>query len=209
MALYKNAVEKTIENLSRRQFAAYYCETSEEARDLALSLIPEGDKVAWGGSKTAEQIGLIEAVRTAGKFSVVDRDKAACPEEKAVLMREGLTADTFISGINALSTDGWIVNIDGTGNRVAATIYGPRNIIFVVGVNKLVDGGVDAAIERARNVAAPLNAQRFDIATPCKTTGKCADCLSPSTICSQFVLTRFCKPAGRIKVIIVGESLGM
>ena len=174
MALYKNAVEKTIENLSRRQFAAYYCETSEEARDLALSLIPEGDKVAWGGSKTAEQIGLIEAVRTAGKFSVVDRDKAACPEEKAALMREGLTSDTFISGINALSTDGWIVNID-----------------------------------RARNVAAPLNAQRFDIATPCKTTGKCADCLSPSTICSQFVLTRFCKPAGRIKVIIVGESLGM
>ena len=159
MASYKNAVEKTIENLSRRQFAAYYCETSEEARDLALSLIPEGDKVAWGGSKTAEQIGLIEAVRTAGKFCVVDRDKATCPEEKAALMREGLTADTFISGINALSTDGWIVNIDGTGNRVAATIYGPRNIIFVVGVNKLVDGGVDAAIERARNVAAPLNAQ--------------------------------------------------
>ena len=139
----------------------------------------------------------------------MDRDKAACPEEKAALMREGLTADTFISGINALSTDGWIVNIDGTGNRVAATIYGPRNIIFVVGVNKLVDGGVDAAIERARNVAAPLNAQRFDIATPCKTAGKCADCLSPSTICRQFVLTRFCKPPGRPKGINVRGSHGM
>lgn len=204
----KNLVEKAVANLKHRQFEAYFAATAEEARDLALSLIPEGDTVAWGGSKTAEQIGLIDAVRTSEKFDVIDRDKATTPEEKAAFMREGLTADTFISGINGLSSDGWIVNIDGTGNRVAATVYGPRNIIFVAGVNKLVDGGVEAAIDRARNVAAPLNAQRFDIATPCKATGKCADCVSPSTICSQFVLTRFCKPAGRIKVILIGETLG-
>lgn len=208
MTTDKNVVAKTLENLKRRQFEAYYCETADEACGLALSLIPEGDSVAWGGSKTAEQIGLIQAVRTAGKFNVIDRDKATTPEEKAAFMRQGLSADTFISGINGLSSDGWIVNIDGTGNRVAATVYGPRNIIFVAGVNKLVDGGVEDAIDRARNIAAPRNAQRFDIATPCKATGKCADCLSPCTICSQFVLTRFCKPAGRIKVILIGEELG-
>lgn len=208
MTTDKNVVAKTLENLKRRQFDAHYCETADEARNLALSLIPEGDSVAWGGSKTAEQIGLIQSVRAAGKFDVIDRDKATTPGEKSALMRRGLAADTFISGVNGLSSDGWIVNIDGTGNRVAATVYGPRNIIFVVGVNKLVDGGVEDAIERARNVAAPLNAQRFDIATPCKKTGRCSDCLSPSTICSQFVLTRFCKPAGRIKVILIGEELG-
>lgn len=204
----RKTVDKTLAQLRRRQFAAYYCETAEEGKNLALSLIPEGDSVAWGGSRTAEQIGLIEAIRNAGKFTVIDRDKARNADEKAALMRQGLSADTFISGINALSSDGWIVNIDGTGNRIAATVYGPRNIIFVVGVNKLVDGGVEEAIDRARNVAAPLNAQRFDIATPCKKTGKCADCLTPCTICSQFVLTRFCKPAERIKVILIGEELG-
>ena len=106
------SVNQTLENLKRRRFEAYYCASAEEAKNLALSLIPENDVVAWGGSRTAEQIGLIDAVKE--KFAVIDRDKATTPEEKRALMKKGLTADTFIAGVNGISRDGWLVNIDGT-----------------------------------------------------------------------------------------------
>lgn len=200
------SVNQTLENLKRRRFEAYYCASAEEAKNLALSLIPENDVVAWGGSRTAEQIGLIDAVKE--KFAVIDRDKATTPEEKRALMKKGLTADTFIAGVNGISRDGWLVNIDGTGNRVAAITFGPENVVLVAGVNKITEGGLQSAMNRARNVAAPLNTKRFGLATPCKTTGKCADCLADNTICCHFVETRYCKPAGRIKVILIGEELG-
>ncbi len=200
-------VEQTVENLKKRQFDAYYCATSQEARELALSLIPAGDTVAWGGSVTATQIGLIDAVKNRENIRVIDRDLAQTPEEKRALMRKGLTADTFIAGINAVSSDGWLVNIDGTGNRVAAMVFGPENVILVAGVNKITECR-DEAEHRARNTAAPLNTKRFGLATPCFATGKCADCVAPNTICSQFLFTRYCKPAKRIKVILIGEELG-
>ena len=128
-------VAKTVENLKKRKFDVYVCKTGEEARNLALSLIPADDVVAWGGSKTAEQIGLIDAVKA--KFATVDRDSAKTVAEKREAMRKSLSADTFIAGINAISSDGWLVNIDGTGNRVAAICFGPENVILVAGTNKI------------------------------------------------------------------------
>ncbi len=200
-------VKKTIDHLKRRQFDVSYAKTKEEGKDIALSLIPEGVTVCWGGSKTATEIGLIDAVRESGKYILLDRDAVAV-EDRAELMKKGLTAHTFIASINGVSSDGWLVNIDGTGNRVAATIYGPENVILVIGVNKIADGGLHEAIYRARNMSAPPNTVRLNKNTPCAKLGKCVDCLSPDTICSQFVLTRYCKPAGRIKIVIINDTLG-
>ena len=126
---------QTVEELKKRGFGAYFCESAEEAKELALSLIPSGDTVAWGGSVTAEQIGLIQAVKSRDDITRIDRDLAKTPEEKRELMRRGLLADTFIAGVNGISRDGWLVNIDGTGNRVAAITFGPENVILVACVN--------------------------------------------------------------------------
>ncbi len=203
----KAAALQTVEELKKRGFGAYFCESAEEAKELALSLIPSGDTVAWGGSVTAEQIGLIQAVKSRDDITRIDRDLAKTPEEKRELMRRGLLADTFIAGVNGISRDGWLVNIDGTGNRVAAITFGPENVILVAGVNK-IENDVASAMERARNVAAPLNVKRLSIPDPCLKSGKCMDCRAQTTICCHFAEHRFCKPAGRIKVILIGEKLG-
>lgn len=203
----RTLVEQTLFNLRRRKFEAHYCDTAEQAKELAMSLIPAGDTVAWGGSVTAEQAGIIAALRARDDVSLIDRDKAATPEEKRALMRQGLLADSFVAGINGISRDGWLVNIDGTGNRVAAITFGPENVVLVAGVNK-IENSVTEAVARARNVAAPLNVARLNLPNPCAKAGKCMDCLCDTTICSHFVLHRYCKPAGRIKIILVGEELG-
>lgn len=195
-----------VKNLQRRGFEAYYCADREAALAKALELIPESDVVSWGGSSTIAQIGLLQAVKERNK--VIDRDTAKSPEEKFALMRQALLCDTFLMSSNAISSDGQLINIDGNGNRVAALIFGPKQVIVVAGVNKIA-GSFDAAMDRARNIAAPVNAQRFaGLATPCAKTGLCANCQSPDSICAQFVITRRCRNVGRIKVILVGESLG-
>ncbi len=127
--------------------------------------------------------------------------------EKQALMRQALTCGTFIMSSNAISADGQLVNLDGNANRVAALCFGPESVLVIAGMNKVM-GDLDSAIARARQVAAPANAQRFDIKTPCAVTGSCGDCTSPDCICCQMVITRGCRPAGRIKVILVGQDLG-
>ncbi len=196
-----------VKNLQNRHFEAYYCSTREEALTKALELIPEGSSVGWGGALSAQQIGLIDAVRT-GNYRAIDRDNAATQEERLAKMKECLTADVFLSGANALSMDGQMVNIDGAGNRLAAVIYGPERVIVIAGMNKVVDT-LEDAIHRARTVAAPMNKQRFPAQTPCEVTGTCGDCKSEGCICNQILITRNSKPAGRIKVILVGEELGL
>lgn len=196
---------KVVENLKRRHFDAYYCPTAEEAKKLVLSLIPEGDVVSWGGSETAAQLGLLDAVKAT--HPVIDRDAAASPEERMELMRKALLCDTFLMSSNAISEDGQLFNIDGNGNRVAALVFGPKSVIVVAGMNKVVKT-IDDARSRARNIAAPINAQRFDLDTPCSFTGSCADCLSTGSICASLLRTRISRPAGRIKVVLVGEVLG-
>lgn len=202
---YDKAGPAVAEAMKKRGFEAYYVSTAEEAREKALELIPENSVVSWGGSMTIDEIGLKQAVIDRG-CKVINRDEAESPEERMELMRKALTCDVFLMSANAISEDGQLVNIDGNGNRVAALCFGPKAVIVVAGMNK-VAGNLEEAYARARKFAAPVNAQRFNLATPCGKTGLCADCLSPECICSQMVVTRRAS-GGRIKVILVGADLG-
>lgn len=203
--MYDKKGPKVAENFNKRGFEAYYCPTKEDALAKAISLIPEDHVVSWGGSVSINDIGLRPYVLE--HRQVIDRDTAKTPEERKELLRKALLCDTFIMGTNAATEDGQLYNIDGTGNRVAALIFGPKQVVMIVGMNK-VEPTLDAAITRARSVASPMNMQRFSKKTPCAITGMCADCLSPDSICNQMVRTRRCAPAGRIKVILVGENVG-
>lgn len=203
---YDKLGARVVEALKRRHFDAYYCQTGAEAADLVMSLIPPQDVVSWGGSETLTQLGIIEKVKKTNP--VIDRDSASSPEERVELMRKGLLSDTFLMSSNAISEDGQLFNIDGNGNRVAALVYGPKSVIVVAGMNKVAPT-IQDAVTRARSIAAPANAQRFDLNTPCSITGSCADCLNKNSICASMVRTRICRPAGKIKVVLVGEDLGM
>ena len=194
---------KVIKGLASRNMTGYYAKTGEEALRIALSLIPEGSTVTRGGCMSAAQIGLDDALQ-AGNYTFVDRDKTE-DKRKAALM--AYDCDVFIASANAMTEDGVLVNIDGNANRVSAIAFGPRKVIFIVGMNK-VTKDVDAAMKRARNEAAPLNAQRFVLDTPCAKTGSCMNCKSPDTICCQFLITRYSKHKDRIHVILVDEQLG-
>ena len=123
-------------------------------------------------------------------------------------MIEAYDADVFLSSVNAMTDDGILVNIDGNANRVSAIAQGPKKVIFIVGMNKVFSGDLDGAMKRARNIAAPINAQRFGLSTPCTKTGACMDCKSPDTICCQFLITRYSRHKDRIHVILVNENLG-
>lgn len=204
---YEKRGHALVKNLKARHFDAYYCENREAALAQALALIPDGASVGWGGSVSCQEIGLIDAVRS-DRYRAIDRDKCSTQEEREQTMRQALFADVFLTSANAMSLDGQMVNIDGTGNRVAAIIYGPGTVLVVVGMNKVEDT-LEEALRRARTVASPMNCQRFvGKKTPCATTGICADCKSEDCICNQIVITRHCRPVGRIKFIIVGEDLG-
>ena len=203
---YEKRSQVLLKNLRSRHFEAYYCAGREEALAKALELTPKGAVVGWGGAASAQQIGLMEALN-AGEYRTIDRDKASTPEVRVKAMKQCLTADVFVTGANALSLGGQMVNIDGNGNRVAAIVYGPDTVLVIAGMNKVVDT-LEAAVTRARTVAAPMNKQRFPAQTPCEATGACADCKSDGCICNQILITRNCNPAGRIKVILVGEELG-
>ncbi len=191
-----------IKGLESRNMSGYYAESKEEALKQALELIPEGSSIAMGGCMSAHEIGLVKALQE-GNYNYLDRSKME--------PREGLLkaydADVFLSSANAITDDGILVNIDGNSNRVSCIAQGPKKVVFLVGINK-VCSDLDAAMKRARNVAAPANAQRFEVKTPCKETGKCFDCKSPDTICCQFLITRYSRHTDRIHVILVNDSLG-
>ena len=195
--------QKVIKGLESRNMTGYYAASREEALKTALGLIPEGSSIAMGGAMSAHEIGLVDALKE-GNYNFIDRDKAA---DKRAAMLAAYDADVFLSSANAMTDDGILVNIDGNSNRVSAICQGPKKVIFIVGMNK-VCGDLDGAMKRARNVAAPTNAQRFGLSTPCAKTGKCMDCKSPDTICCQFLITRFSRHAGRIHVILVNDTLG-
>lgn len=203
---YEKRGKTLVKNLISRHFDAWYCATKEEALAKALELIPEGATVGWGGATSAQQIGLIDAVDN-GKYNALNRDKTSTPQERTAVMRACFNADWFITGANGLSLDGQMVNIDGVGNRTGMIIYGPTNILVIAGVNKVVDT-LEEAVRRTRTVAAPQNAQRFGLSNPCSVTGACGDCKNETCICNQLLITRNSKPAGRIKMIIVGQDLG-
>ena len=195
--------QKVIEGLASRNMTGYYAADKEAALQLALSLIPEGSTVTMGGGMSVHEIGLPDALKK-GNYNFIDSDEM---KDKRAAMLAAYDADFFLMSTNAMTEDGILVNIDGNSNRVSALAQGPRKVIIVAGMNKVCDD-VDGAMKRARNVAAPINAQRFGLDTPCSKTGACMNCKSPDTICCQFLITRYSKHAGRIHVILVNDYLG-
>lgn len=196
-----------IGNLKKRQMEGIYCATIEEAKNKALSFVAEGATIAFGGSMTLEESGIMNELRSRNDIHLIDRNKAKTPEEVRQAFRDAFSADTYFMSTNAITQDGELINIDGNGNRVAALIYGPDQVIIVASLNK-VTPNVDDGIRRVRNCATPPNCIRLNKKTPCAATGRCADCLSPEGICNQIVITRRSGNPDRIKVILVGESLG-
>ena len=197
---------RVVKALESRNMEAYYVKTKEEALAKALELIPEGSSISWGGTMSAQEIGLTDALHK-GKYNVYDREQVETREEKEQIAHQALNCDFFIGSTNALSEDGVLVNVDGNANRVAAFAYGPKNVLLIVGMNKVVKTEADA-MSRARNEAAPINAQRFGVNTPCVKNGSCFNCKSPQCICCQILITRFSKVPKRTKIILVDENLG-
>lgn len=194
--------QTVIKGLQSRNMTGYYAEDKEAALKQALELIEENSTISMGGCMSAHEIGLVQALQE-GNYQYLDRSKME--------PREGLLAaydsDVFLSSANAMTSDGILVNIDGNSNRVSCIAQGPKKVIFIVGMNKVCDD-FDSAMKRARNVAAPINAQRFEVNPPCKETGKCFDCKSPDTICCQFLITRYSRHTDRIHVILVNDTIG-
>ena len=195
--------QKVIKGLKSRRMNGYYAANREEALAKALELIPKGSTINMGGCMSAREIGLFDALK-AGDYNFVDRDEA---EDRRAAMLAAFDADVYLASANAITADGIMVHIDGAANRIAALAFGPRKLVFIVGMNKVCPD-VDAAIKRARNVAAPINAQRFNLTTPCSKTGACADCKSADSICCQMLITRFAMDENRVHVILVNDTLG-
>ena len=195
--------QTVIKGLKSRNMNGYYAADREEALKIALSLIPEGSTIGMGGCMSAVEIGLVDALKN-GNYDYIDRYKFEDPRDAARLTFD---ADFYLASANAMTQDGIIVNIDGNSNRVSAIAYGPRKVIFIVGMNKICDD-TEGACKRARNVAAPINAQRFGLSTPCSKTGQCMDCKSVDTVCCNFMITRFSRDKDRMHVILVNDNLG-
>ncbi|MBQ2458591.1 MAG: lactate utilization protein [Bacteroidaceae bacterium] len=195
-----------IKNLQRRHIEGFYCPSGEEAVKKVSELIADGSSVTWGGTMTVRDLGIPEHLKSRGTLEVIDRDLAETLEERQAMYLRAFSADVYLSSANAISEDGVIVNIDGAGNRVAAITWGPKKVIFVIGLNKVTQT-VEAALSRARGTASPINSARFDIKTPCKADGVCHNCNSPECICNYVHFLRN-SPKGRHTVILVGENLG-
>lgn len=204
---YETLAATVISNMEKRQIEGCYCPTSQEAKEKALSFLNENSLVSFGGSMTLGETGTLDALRESSSIRLLDRATAKTPEEAADIYHQALLADTYFMGCNAITAQGELVNIDGTGNRVAALIYGPKQVILMAGMNKIVPT-IEEAVNRVRNTATPPNCIRLDKKTPCASTGVCHDCLSGDCICNQIVVTRRNGIPGRIKVILVGETLG-
>lgn len=200
-------IKTIIRNLEKRNITGHYCDTKEDAVRVIKSLIPEGSEVSWGGSATLDEIGIKPALAD-GNYRINDPMKAADPVEGLKLRKAALQADVFLSGLNAVTMDGEIVNIDGRGNRVSAILFGPDKVILIAGANKIVLDEKDA-VDRIRSDACPPNALRLGLKTPCALTGVCQECLiKGNTICSHIVTTRFSMTEDRMHVVLVNEMLG-
>ena len=198
--------QKVIRGLQNRHMNGYYVHTKQEALELAISLMKPGSSVGFGGSDTLNSIGIKEKLYELG-YTMIDRDKAKDADEKYKVERECFFADYYLMSSNAITEDGILVNMDGHCNRVSCLCFGPKHVIMIVGMNK-VTKNIDAAISRLRNVAAPINSQRFPGKRPCLMTGSCANCLASDSICDQLVITRNSMEPERIHVILVDEVLG-
>ena len=203
-------IKLLISKLKANNIQAYLAEDRETAVRMALGLIPPGSKVAMGNSLTLRETGIVQAL-TAGSYDLINQfEPGISAEENGKRRRQGLLADVYFTGTNALTMDGELVNIDGKGNRVAAMIFGPGRVIVVAGRNKVVDNQHKAWLS-IRNRVAPALAKKLGRSTPCASTGVCADCRSPERICRFYTVIKSQMPADRdrIHVIIVNEDLGL
>ena len=210
-------IEKTLNALRANRMDAYYVETAEEAKALALSLIPEGSSCASGGSVTLAETGIIDALKN-GNYTYIDRMiPDLTPEQREEAMRAAFSADVYLASANAITEDGELYNVDGNSNRVAALLYGAKSVVIVAGINKLVKD-LDEAVLRVKTVAAPKNAKRLSCDTPCAKLGHCISlernggmtdgCKTPARICANFTVMAYQRHVSRVKVILVGEELG-
>ena len=203
---FRNAVEGIIKNLEKRNMEGYYFDDSASCVKAIINLMEEGSVVSWGGSESVKECGLMDAIQ-GGKYTLIDRMTAKSPEEAREIFSKTVLADYYLMSTNAITMDGELINIDGNGNRLACLIHGPKHIIMVVGMNKLVST-VEEGYDRVRDIATPANTVRLNKNTPCAHTGRCGNCLSPDCICNQVVITRRSGHPGRIKVFFVAEELG-
>jgi hypothetical protein len=200
--------ESIIEKLARRRMEGSYAPSAEQACREILSMIPQGATVYRGGSVSTPGMGLWAQVARLPGVKVIDPYEPGLPKEQAYeRRRQGLLADILIASTNAITLDGRLVNLDGTGNRVAAMIFGPAKVILAVGLNKVVDD-LEAARERIKRYVAPVNARRVGVKTPCASTGICADCDSPQRICNAWSIIEGQSIPGRIHVKLIGQDLG-
>ncbi len=204
---YETCAVSIQKHLEKRRMEGYYCKSAKEAKELALSFVKEGDAVSFGGSMTLSETGLLEELRKKKDIVLLDRSTAATPEEIRRIYEKAFTADTYFMSTNAITLSGELVNIDGNGNRAAALIWGPKQVVLLAGMNKVCPT-LEDAIKRAREIAAPPNCIRLGKKTPCAVSGSCGDCYGNDCICSQTVITRRSQEPGRIKVILIGETLG-
>lgn len=204
-AVLDKRIEKTMANLEKNNFATYRAKSREEIIDIVSSLVPSGAEVGFGGSVSLYESGVIDYLRSREDISLLDRDQN--PEKAGELMKKALTCDVYFASSNAVTENGELFNVDGRGSRVAPMIFGPESVVLVVGSNKIVPD-LAAAEMRVKKIAAPANTMRLSCETPCRYTGECADCKSPARICCDFVTMKMQRVKGRIKVIIVDESLG-
>ena len=198
--------ERVIKNLKRRNMEAFYCPTAAEAVKKVSDLIADGSSVTWGGSMTIRDMGIPQALKDRGTLEVLDRDEVTDRDEVVKIYERAFTADVYLSSANAIREDGVIVHIDGDGKRVAAMTWGPKRVIFIIGMNKVAQT-VEAALQRARSTAAPINSARFEIKTPCQVDGVCHNCNSPESICNYVHFLRN-SPRGKHIVILVGDEFG-
>lgn len=203
---YENLADSIIEKFNKRGIEGYYCENAEDALLTAKRFLTPGCSISWGGSETLNEIGLLDEL-VASDYIIYDRNTAKTPEEKSAMYSKIVTVDYYFMSSNAITLDGQLVNIDGIGNRVACLITGPKNVIIIAGMNKIVTD-TTTGVERVRNMASPPNAVRLGSKTPCAELGKCTNCLTDDCLCCEIVITRKSRIPGRIKVILVGEELG-
>lgn len=200
------AAPSIIAELKKRNMEGYYFESRKEMVEKIISMLPGNSLIAWGGSESFKESGMLSALQS-GNYKLIDRAFAVTDEEKRMLYSRTVMADAYFMSSNAITYDGKLINIDGSGNRLACLMHGPKEVYVIVGMNKFVKS-VEAGIERVRNLASPANVQRLNRKTPCHETGLCADCFSPDCICSHLVITRRSLLPGRIKVFMVAENLG-
>jgi hypothetical protein len=206
--------EKVVSALRKNDFDAHYFPSRDRAVNHVFGLVPEGSTVAIGGSVSLHELNLIDGLREKGFQLITIYEPDLSPEEMVSRMRRQLTSDVFLSSVNALTLDGYLVNVDSSGNRIAAMTFGPNKVILLVGANKIC-GNVDLALERVRSVAAPRNVKRINLYkekihldNPCAETGICSDCRSKTRICRVYAVTRRKPMYTDVTVVVVGESLG-